>query len=135
MARPYTKEESDVLKKQFLNLLRSNLIVQAACDELGIAKSTIYYWRGTDPHFSEEFISCDWETVSKAENTLERLMEQDNLGAAAFVLKHRGRRFGYRAMHDYKDKEIIEAKPSKTDEEIIAEYTNKIKNEVLSNIK
>lgn len=126
MARPFTEEESNLLKKRFLDLLRSNYTVNAACEEVGIVKSTVSYWRGTDPQFSEDFNAADHESINAAETSLKRLIEQDNLGAVCFYLKTRGRKFGYKVNDDKDEKsEIVDNKPTKTDQEIIADYLAK----------
>jgi hypothetical protein len=123
MARPYTEKESSSLKKEFLELLRVNTPVDVACKKLGIVRSTVYYWRGSDSKFQEDFDAADHESISSAETSLYRLIADDNLGAICFYLKTRGKKFGYIMSSEVHEKhEQIESKPTATDAEIIARY-------------
>lgn len=55
MAKPLTKKESDLLKKEFLETYKATkggLI--NACNLIGVPKQTVTYWKQNDPQFAEQ---------------------------------------------------------------------------------
>lgn len=50
-----SSDPREVLKKKFLDGIRSSLSVQQACINADINRRTIYHWKKNDPDFAEEW--------------------------------------------------------------------------------
>ncbi len=79
-------------KKKLLTQLTKTPIVEAACKQVGLPRSTYYRWRKEDDSFAE---SCD-ETIELsvgrindlAESQLINAIKDRNMSAITFWLKH-----------------------------------------------
>ncbi len=87
----------DADKKRLLLQLTKTPIVEAACKQIGLPRSTYYRWRKED----EAFLSkCD-ETIELsigrindlAESQLINAIKQQHMGAITFWLKHHHRSY------------------------------------------
>lgn len=82
----------DADKKRLLLQLTKTPIVEAACKQIGLPRSTYYRWRKEDEEFSSK---CD-ETIELsigrindlAESQLINAIKQQHMGAITFWLKH-----------------------------------------------
>ncbi len=79
-------------KKKLLDRLSKTPIVEAACKQAGVPRSTYYRWRKTDPKFAQ---TCD-EVLEQsagivtdmAESQLISAIKDKNMTAIIFWLKH-----------------------------------------------
>lgn len=87
----------DADKKRLLLQLTKTPIVEAACKQIGLPRSTYYRWRKEDEEFSSK---CD-ETIELsigrindlAESQLINAIKQQHMGAITFWLKHHHRSY------------------------------------------
>ena len=87
----------DADKKRLLLQLTKTPIVEAACKQIGLPRSTYYRWRKEDDEFSSK---CD-ETIELsigrindlAESQLINAIKQQHMGAIMFWLKHHHRSY------------------------------------------
>lgn len=87
----------DADKKRLLLQLTKTPIVEAACKQIGLPRSTYYRWRKEDEEFSS---NCD-ETIELsigrindlAESQLINAIKQQHMGAITFWLKHHHRSY------------------------------------------
>ncbi len=84
-------------KKQLLQRLEKTPIVEVACQQAKVPRSTYYRWRKTDTNFAE---ACDMtleESIGRindlAESQLISAIKEQNMGAITFWLKHHHRRY------------------------------------------
>ncbi len=78
-------------KQLLLEQLKKTPIVESACQKLGIARSTYYFWRSSDPEFAkqaDEAVKDGSLLVSDlAESQLIAAIKDRNLSAIIFWLK------------------------------------------------
>jgi len=88
---------SDANIVQFATELAKMRVVDAYSDNMrlmdgeqaaGVDRRTISYWMRSDPSFKARIDRCREILVWRAEETLMRRLEQDDLNAAIFVLRH-----------------------------------------------
>lgn len=103
MATLPTTTEKD--KKALVVQLRKTPIVQLACERVGVARSTYYRWRADDRIFARaadhaieggKFFINDL-----AESKLMQLIQNNNLTAIIFWLKHNHPMYTNRVVHEY----------------------------------
>jgi hypothetical protein len=86
-------------RKLLLEQLRKTPIVQVACQKLDIHRATFYRWR-EDPAFAEEADRAIAEGATMindmAESQLIAAIQEKNLGAIQFWLKHHHAKYGNR---------------------------------------
>ena len=93
-------------KAKLLNKLKTTPIVEVACKQAGIPRSTYYRWRKSDENFAE---TCD-ETIEEsagrisdlAESQLINAIKERNMTAIMFWLKHHHRVYRNRLEIDAK---------------------------------
>ncbi len=97
--------ETEKNKKSLVAQLRRTPIVQAACERLGIGRSTYYKWRSEDRIFAR---SADHSLEAgrflvndMAESQLIRMIQAGSLGAIVYWLKHNNPRYANRIIHEY----------------------------------
>jgi len=101
MSRPAIKDKAKLLLK-----LKTTPIVEVACKQAGIPRSTYYRWRKSDVEFAN---SCD-ETIEEsagrisdlAESQLINAIKERNMTAIMFWLKHHHRVYRNRLEIDAK---------------------------------
>lgn len=82
-------------KNEFLEVLRTNGIVQHACEIAKIHKATVYRWRESDPEFRAAWDLALDDAVDKVEHSLyDQAVSRKNVVATIFYLK--GNRAKYR---------------------------------------
>lgn len=91
--------KTDKQRKLLLDQLRKTPIVQVACQKLDIHRATFYRWR-EDPAFAEEADRAIAEGAmlinDMAESQLINAIQEKNLSAIQFWLKHHHARYGTR---------------------------------------
>lgn len=91
-------------KKKLLTKLHKTPIVEVACKQAGVPRSTYYRWRKTDEEFS---LACD-EAIEEsaglisdmAESQLISAIKEKNMTAITFWLKHHHRKYETRVNVD-----------------------------------
>lgn len=90
MSRNQSKDKTKLLTK-----LKRTPIVEVACKQAGIPRSTFYRWRKEDDIFAEEVEDAIEESSSlindMAESQLINAIKQQNLAAITFWLKNHHR--------------------------------------------
>lgn len=85
-------------KKLLMEQLRKTPIVQVACQKLGIHRATYYRWRLDSPEFATEADAAIVEgglmINDLAESQLISAIQNQNLQAITFWLKHHHGRYG-----------------------------------------
>jgi len=89
------QNETKILQDRFINelsSLRSAGNVLVACQMLGLARSTVYYWRVNDEGFAKRWEAAILDSfelkVDEAENALRLAVTKDrNITAIIFTLK------------------------------------------------
>jgi hypothetical protein len=109
--------KKDRMKDLFLAQLRKVPIVEVACQQVGIARSTAYKWRDEDSEFRKamEEALTEGEAMLNdlGENQLYSLMLEKHYPSIAFWLRHRNPKF--------KDKLEITTRTQEEKEKITAE--------------
>jgi len=82
-------------KALFLEAFKKTWSIAQACEQVGIARRTFYYWRDTDQAFRQDFEEIQEAQTDFAESKLFELIKQGNLGAIIFYLKTRAKNRGY----------------------------------------
>jgi hypothetical protein len=99
--------DTEKQKKALVDQLRKTPIIQLTCERLGIGRSTYYRWRLKDHIFgraSDEAIEAGRFLVNDiAESRLLKLLQEDNLTAIIFWLKHNHPKYATvnRLIHEY----------------------------------
>jgi Mg/Co/Ni transporter MgtE len=80
-------------KEKLLERLRKTPIVEVACKQADIPRSTVYRWRQSDPKFSEAFDEAIEQSAALindlAESQLIAAIKDKNITAILYWLKHR----------------------------------------------
>jgi hypothetical protein len=89
-------DKSDSIKKDLLAaLVKTEGHVGEACKLAGIARSTFYEWRDSDPDFLQAIKDVEESTIDDYERALKRLMDAGNATAIIFFLKTKAKQRGY----------------------------------------
>lgn len=100
-------EKTESQKKAIVAQLRRTPIVQLACERTDVGRSTYYKWRARDKIFarvaSKAQESGKFFINDLAESKLLRLVQDDNLSAIIFWLKHNHPKYAVttRHIHEY----------------------------------
>lgn len=85
------------VKDAFLEHLRKVPIVQAACEQVGVSRNSVYTWRNTDPSFRKQMEEAlaEGEALMNdiTENQLLSLISEKHWPAISFWLTKRNSRF------------------------------------------
>lgn len=90
------QQMSEELKEEFLQAyekLANNISV--ACKQVGIGRSTFYYWLENDEYFAERVKNLDESMLDFAEYALMNQIKEGNTTAIIFYLKSKGKKRGY----------------------------------------
>jgi hypothetical protein len=94
------KQSQDGQKIQLLEQLRKTPIVELACKKIGIGRATYYRWRKDDSTFLKEADEALDDGASfineMAESQLISAIQERNLSAIIFWLKHHHNRYATR---------------------------------------
>ena len=83
-------------KKALLEALKSSLgIVSAACEVVGVDRSTYYRYYNNDEVFRNECNDIENLVIDFAESKLYEQIKGNNITAIIFYLKTKGKRRGY----------------------------------------
>ncbi|HEX8182193.1 MAG TPA: phBC6A51 family helix-turn-helix protein [Candidatus Saccharimonadales bacterium] len=84
-------------KKQLLLRLEKTPIVEVACQQAKVPRSTYYRWRKADKAFAEACDEALEESIGRindlAESQLISAIKEQNMGAITFWLKHHHKRY------------------------------------------
>ncbi|MEK7601439.1 MAG: hypothetical protein AAB480_02825 [Patescibacteria group bacterium] len=100
-------EDTEKQKKALVAQLRRTPIVQLACERTGVGRSTYYQWRVRDKIFAraaERSLKAGQFLINDmAESRLIRMIQDDNLTAMIFWLKHNHPKYAVttRFIHEY----------------------------------
>lgn len=87
-------------KKKLLQRLHKTPIVEVACNQAGVPRSTYYRWRKRDEAFAEECDAAIEESTGRindlAESQLISAIKEQNMTAIIFWLKHHHNRYATR---------------------------------------
>jgi len=90
-------ENNQEAKKQLIEILEKNPILQPACDRCGIGRSTFYRWKQEDKAFAKDVDKAIVEgriLVSElAESKLMSAIKSENLGAIRYWLTNNDPRY------------------------------------------
>lgn len=96
MARPLTKDESTIIKREFVEYLEKNgTYFYVACKDLGVAPSTVKLWRQKDPEFDKKVADAFELMKDRVENRLQKAMDEGNVTAILGWLNARAKDRGY----------------------------------------
>lgn len=122
-------EETEKQKKSVVDQLKKTPIVQFACERSGVGRSTYYKWRTTDRTFARaadkaKEAGC-FLINDIAESRLIRMIQDDNLTANIFWLKHNNPKYATvnRVIHEY---ELVTDRPSTEEQSAFLEYLSRI---------
>ena len=126
MGKPYWTKASKVMsrnltadKKKLLEKLRKTPIVEVACKQSGVPRSTYYRWRKDDEVFASECddaIEHSAELINDmAESQLISAIKDKNMSAIFFWLKHHHK--------SYKTRIEVDAKLQTIQQELTPEQT------------
>lgn len=91
-------------KDELLEKLRKFPIVQIACEKSGVSRATFYRFRQDDEVFAKQVEEALGESISRmnemAEANLLSLIQDKNMSAIAFWLKHRHKAYSTRVEVD-----------------------------------
>lgn len=100
-------EKTEEQKKALVIQLRRTPIVQVACEKTNVGRSTYYKWRARDKIFArvaDKALKAGQFFINDlAESKLLRLVQNDNLTAIIFWLKHNHPKYAVttRYIHEY----------------------------------
>ncbi len=98
MSKTDTRIATD--KQLMIEQLKKIPIVQVACDKVDVGRSTYYRWLKEDPEFAEQAESAirdgRWAINEMAESHLLSMINQQNMTAIIFWLKHNHPIYGNR---------------------------------------
>ncbi len=84
-------------KQRLLAKLEKTPIIEAACKDVGLPRSTYYRWRKDDPEFAEQCDEVIELSVGRindlAESQLINAIKNQNMSAITFWLKHHHRSY------------------------------------------
>ena len=87
-------------KKKLVERLQKMPIVEIACKQSGVPRSTYYRWRQSDVEFAnqcDEAIALSTESINDlAESQLIAAIKDKNISAIIFWLKHRNKNYATR---------------------------------------
>lgn len=130
--KPLTKEEkrleslafeTEKQKKALVSQLRKTPIVQLACERTSVGRSTYYQWRARDKIFAraaDRALEAGKFFINDlAESKLMRLIQEDNLTAIIFWLKHNHPKYAVtsRFIHEH---EVVIDRPSVEENSVAA---------------
>lgn len=121
--------ETEKQKKAIIVQLRKTPIVQLACERSDVGRSTYYKWRAQDLVFARAADrakeSGKFFINDLAESKLMRLIQDDNLTAIIFWLKHNHPKYATvnRFIHEY---EMLTDRPSVEESNVFAQEIGKI---------
>lgn len=85
------------LSEQLLEELRKVPIVQVACKKIGVSRNSVYRWRRADKKFAKDMDKAIEEGVEyvndMSEHQLLAMIQEKNLSAIRFWLKHRSQKY------------------------------------------
>lgn len=91
MARPYTKAEREVLKKEFIQAMEDSMgMLTTSCRRVGITKETISNWREKDADFDQKIKEIYDRRLDFVEGELFKKIREGNTASILFYLKCRG---------------------------------------------
>lgn len=137
MARPYTTEESNTIKKEFLiEFTKRAGAVYLTCSHLGIPSTTYHYWRLHDPEFHKACAEVRESIKDKMEYSLVKDALEHGGSDRMFYMKTQMKDRGYvervestgrdgkdlEFMLNDSDKDLKERMKASMKAEIIAEY-------------
>ncbi|KKU75149.1 MAG: hypothetical protein UY01_C0022G0009 [Candidatus Nomurabacteria bacterium GW2011_GWB1_47_6] len=122
-------EDTEKKKKALVTQLRRTPIVQLACERVDVGRATYYKWRARDQVFARaadrakkagEFFINDM-----AESRLLRMIQDDNITAIIFWLKHNNPKYAVttRVIHEH---EVITTRPSVEETNAFAQHLAEI---------
>ena len=83
-------------KKDMLVALEKTLgVVTTAARQIGIERTTHYYWMKEDEEYKQAVQSIDDVALDFAESKLHSLIQNDDTAATIFFLKTKGKKRGY----------------------------------------
>ena len=107
-----------MLKLKLIEMLEKNPIVAVAIQKIGIARSTFYRWKESDPEFYVNVELAINKGVSEindiAENHLVNKVKQGDSGSVRFWLTHRKDEYKYRHLLDGVDFSVVAKNLSKS---------------------
>jgi len=87
---------SEHIKKNLIEaLIKSMGVVQQACKEVGISRTTYYEYYKTDPEFKEAVDDCKNIALDFAESQLMANIKDKKEASIMFYLKTQGKKRGY----------------------------------------
>lgn len=113
MARPLTKDESAIIKKEFLKALRENDgFAYKTCKIVGVPYQTHHYWMETDKDYAKEVLAINEFLKDEAESILRNKIREKDTTSLIFWLKTKAKDRGYveRMEQTGKDGGAIESK-------------------------
>jgi hypothetical protein len=83
-------------KQEMLVALEKTLgVVTTAARQIGIERTTHYYWMKEDEDYKQAVQSIDDVALDFAESKLHSLIQNDDTAATIFYLKTKGKKRGY----------------------------------------
>lgn len=88
--------QSDIKKKQFLKLLKSNNgNIAQTCRDMDIPRQSYDYWRNTDSVFEDQLLNLKESLIDKAYENVSNSVFEGNLKSSYFVLTTLGKNRGF----------------------------------------
>lgn len=113
VARPFTKDESTVLKKEFLDAYLANKgFTLSACKTINIPYPTFFYWLTNDPEFKQAVKAIDGTALEMRKDVAEQELQwrivniRDRDTPLLFFLKTKCKDRGYNENANYISKEL-----------------------------
>ena len=82
-------------KEKWLSVFKQSLNRTAACEAIGIARSTLWRWIKRDTEFAELVREVEESMLDTAESELMKLVRSGDFKAVKFLLQTKGRSRGY----------------------------------------